>query len=96
MCLTISKKKRYSLIMMSAGMGCQLMNSILYMVNYFNEMNRPDNCNYNNETFPSGIALLKRPFMYVNIFWLIMPIWVILSSIYLDKKIKNKNNKKFF
>ena len=83
------RKHRYSLIMTAAGMGCQLMNSVLYMVNYFIQTKQVQSCNYNNESFPTGEALIDRPFMYVNIFWTIMPIWVILTSIYLDnKKIK--------
>ena len=86
----ITKKKRYALIMAAVGMGCQLMNSVLYMVNYFIQSKDEYSCNYNNNTFPMGFALIERPFMYVNIFWTLMPIWVILTSIYYDnKKIKN-------
>ena len=81
-------KKKFAL-MSSFGMGAQLMNSILYMSNYFNELlcnpnvNYPDkfniNINCNTNYFPTGDYLIKRPFMYINIFWTIMPIFVVCN-----------------
>ena len=55
------------------------MNSILYMMNYFNQLAEPSNVNYCSVAFPCGHALLNRAFMYVNIFWTIMPLYAILS-----------------
>lgn len=62
---------------LSIGMGSQLMNSILYLANYFNQVNDSHSVNYNTTEFPSGKYLERRPFMYINIFWTMMPIYVI-------------------
>ena len=48
--------------------GTQLMNSILYMGQYFLQTQDPNNINYNNASFPTGVLLTKRGFMYVNVF----------------------------
>ena len=64
-----------------AAMGSQLMNSILYMAEYFIQVKTPSNINYNTDNFPCGNALLKRPFMYVNIFWTLMPAYAICKYI---------------
>ena len=66
-------------------MGTQLMNSILYMGEYFLQVSDPNNVNYNNADFPTGIMLEKRAFMYVNIFWTLMPSIVLYKTI-VDKK----------
>ena len=73
--------KRF-LITKNIAMGAQLMNSILYMANYFNQIHESQNVNYNTKEFPTGTALSKRPFMYVNIFWTFMPLYTILKSLY--------------
>jgi hypothetical protein len=75
-------------IFINVAMGSQLMNSILYMARYFNTLNERDSVNFNWEGFPAGIALIKRPFMYVNIFWTVMPTYVIFKEI--NRKIKNE------
>ena len=54
------------------------MNSILYLMNYFIECNNPNNINYNSKSFPTGILLSKRLFMYVNVFWFVMPSYAII------------------
>ena len=71
---------------MVLAMGTQLMNSIIYMGDYFLQVNDPDNLNYNNDNFPVGFALTKRGFMYVNVFWTLMPSYV------LYKTLTNKKN----
>ena len=81
------RNKNHYLVSASISMGSQLMNSILYMSNYFLQMKDPDNINYVSEEFPAGIALYKRPFMYVNIFWTIMPIYALYKLLYLDNNI---------
>ena len=70
--------KKY-LVNMSISMGSQLMNSILYMANYYIEISNPTNINYNSTSFPTGILLSKRPFMWVNIFWILMPTYSIFE-----------------
>ena len=60
-------------------MGTQLMNSLLYMGNYFIQCNSPSSVNFDKSDFPSGKFLEKRPFMYVNLFWTIMPSLVIID-----------------
>jgi len=63
------------------AMGTQLMNSILYMSEYFIQTNTPSSINYNTPEFPCGKFLLKRPFMYINIFWTVMPFFILIHSL---------------
>ena len=65
------------LITLMISMGSQLMNSILYLAEYFIQTKEPYSINYNSNAFPTGILLSKRKFMWVNIFWFIMPSYVI-------------------
>ena len=91
------KLNKYMLTL-GISMGSQCMNSILYMINYFNEIGNPNSINYNNSTFPTGYMLNKRPFMYINIFWTIMPIYVMLYEISYNKLQKHmcaETQKKF-
>ena len=69
------------LISIGIGMGSQFMNSILYMANYFIQIKDPNNINYNTPEFPCGPLLLKRPFMWVNLLWSLMPAYVIYNSL---------------
>jgi len=64
-------------ITLAISMGTQLMNSILYMVEYFIQIKTQSSVNYNTDQFPCGKYLVKRPFIYINIFWTIMPIYVL-------------------
>ena len=66
---------------MSVAMGSQLMNSILYIGEYLIQINDIHSVNYNTYSFPTGFALSKRPFMYINIFWTIMPAYIIISNL---------------
>ena len=59
------------------SMGSQLMNSVLYMGEYFIQTRDKDSINYDSPAFPCGEFLSKRPFMWINIFWTVMPIYVI-------------------
>jgi hypothetical protein len=80
----INKKRNLHnkfLITLAVSMGSQLMNSILYMCSYFIELNEPYSINYNSEEFPAGYMLYKRPFMWVNIFWTVMPVYVIWTML---------------
>jgi hypothetical protein len=77
--------KKY-LVCMVLAMGTQLMNSILYMGQYFLQTQDPNNINYNNSSFPTGVLLTKRGFMYVNVFWTLLPSYV------LYKTLTNKKN----
>ena len=63
-------------------MSSQFMNSLLYMSEYFVQTNDPNSVNYNTPKFPCGFALLKRPFMWINAAWLIMPVYV-FAKLYL-------------
>tara|TARA_B110000208_G_C11763202_1_gene427674 strand:+ start:1359 stop:1997 length:639 start_codon:yes stop_codon:yes gene_type:complete len=76
--LLINNNSNY-IIYLSAAMGAQLMNSILYMKEYFIQTKLKNSVNFNNNFFPCGNYLVERPFMYVNIFWTIMPIYVIIN-----------------
>ena len=81
------------LITLSAAMGTQFMNSFLYMFAYFIQERDSESPNYNNITFPAGELLEKRLFMWVNIFWLIMPFFTLgyylLNNMNKNRKIKN-------
>lgn len=74
----INNKYYFSLFSMSS-MSSQAMNSILYIVNYFHETRDPYNPNYNTSLFPTGTILNDRPFMYINILWTIMPLYVMYN-----------------
>ena len=63
---------------MSVAMGTQLMNSILYMGQYLIQTGDMSSPNYNTPEFPCGKVLIKRPFMYINLFWTAMPIYAIV------------------
>lgn len=67
------------LILAALSMGTQLMNSILYMGEYFIQTRDQRSVNYNSKNFPTGILLTNRGFMYVNIFWTVMPTYCIYS-----------------
>jgi len=69
-------------ITLSVAMGSQLMNSILYMGQYYIETKNKNSVNYNNSDFQLGTLWYKRPFMYVNLFWTIMPIYSITRQLY--------------
>ena len=58
-------------------MGTQFMNSFLYMYSYFIQEKDPNSVNYDDSNFPAGKLLDKRLFMWVNIFWLVMPFYTI-------------------
>ena len=63
---------------MAVAMGSQFMNSLLYMISYFNQVHNKHNVNYDRPDFPSGKYLLARPFMYINYLWLLFPAYAIL------------------
>lgn len=65
------------------AMGTQLMNSILYMSEYMIQTKTRNSINYNTKTFPVGRYLDKRPFMWINIFWTVMPAYILY--IHIDK-----------
>lgn len=77
------------LIASSVAMGTQVMNSILYLINYFIEINNKSSVNYDSVNFPCGKYLIKRPFMYINILWFVMPSYIIIESL-----LKNYENRK--
>ena len=88
--LKIQGYERNYLVALSVAMGSQLMNSILYLINYFIEVNSINSVNNDSLKFPAGRFLCKRPFMYVNIFWFIMPFLIILIELINNyKKIDN-------
>ena len=80
----------------SIAMGSQLMNSVLYMVNYYYQSEDETNVNYNSTSFPAGELYIKRPFMYINLLWTFMPlytIWYLMTEMnYINNKINNFRN----
>ena len=64
----------------------------LYMLAYFWQENEIDNVNYPSEEFPTDKWLIKRPFMWVNIFWLVMPFYTIAYYIFENWAANKKNN----
>tara|TARA_Y100001958_G_C21211475_1_gene537183 strand:- start:104 stop:886 length:783 start_codon:yes stop_codon:yes gene_type:complete len=65
---------------MGVSMGSQLMNSVLYMANYFVQIQDQYNINYCSREFPCRFALLSRAFMYVNVFWTVLPLYAIVYT----------------
>jgi len=61
------------------SMGSQLMNSMLYMTAYFIQCGDKYSENFDTKNFPVGNWLVGRPFMWVNIFWTVMPVWVLIN-----------------
>ena len=74
------RKNKLFVISATVAMSTQLMNSILYMAQYFYQMRDPNNVNYPSAGFPAGFALWERAFMYVNVFWTLMPLYVIVME----------------
>jgi hypothetical protein len=60
------------------AMGAQYMNSLLYMGEYSLQVKDPKSVNYNTDSFPLGKFWSERPFMYINIFWLVFPFTITL------------------
>ena len=71
---------KYSTLL-AVAMGGQLMNSILYISRYSIDLSDEDNVNYITDDFPAGKYLSKRPFMYVNLIWLLMPSYIIIQQL---------------
>lgn len=69
------------LIAMSVAMGTQFMNSYLYLRQYRIQIRDKDSSNYwQTPDFPCGIFMKDRPFMWINLFWSLMPSLVILMT----------------
>jgi len=79
----IYKNYYYCYITMAIAMSTQLMNSLMYMSEYYIQIKDKNSVNYNSNDFPCGKNLLKRPFMYVNLLWTICPSYVILANLLL-------------
>ena len=75
----LKENKSHFLVFSSVAMGSQLMNSILYMSQYFIQCKTPGSVNYDSQNFPVGKYLIGRPFMYVNVFWTLMPSYAIYA-----------------
>jgi hypothetical protein len=76
----ILDNKQLFLINGTISMSAQLMNSILYIGQYLIQIKDCHSVNHISKEFPAGILLSSRPFMYINIFWTVMPI-IVLGSI---------------
>lgn len=58
------------------AMGAQFMNSYIYMAEYFMQCWTTTSPNYSSNSFPLGLWMLKRPFMWINAMWLFFPILI--------------------
>lgn len=76
------KKSVKSLIVVGMVMVCQIINSILYMVQYIGQTQQSFSVNYYNSSWPLGTLMINRPFMYVNIFWIIIPTFIMFYEIF--------------
>lgn len=63
------------------GMGCQFMNSLLYMGEYFLQCNDKDSPNYCRPSFPLGRWMADRLFMWINLFWLLFPFLICAGAL---------------
>lgn len=79
-CLILKQvgNQRSFYITLGISMGSQVMNSLLYMVEYYYQTIDPHNVNYNSESFPTGTLYAKRAFMWVNVFWIVLPTYTII------------------
>ena len=53
------------------------MNSLLYISEYIIQTKNPISINFNSRKFPTGKYYIKRPFIYINLFWTIMPLYIL-------------------
>lgn len=65
-----------AMLSLSFGMGCQFMNSLLYMGEYYRQCTDPTSPNHITNTFPLGKWMSKRLFMWINVFWLLFPMYI--------------------
>lgn len=76
------------------AMGTQFMNSLLYMGEYSIQTYDSHSVNYNTDDFPLGEAWSKRPFMYVNILWMILP--AIVTYMHLTRTYDTRFNASYY
>lgn len=65
-------------ISITISMCLQLMRNIQYMCYYNIQKNNKNSINYDTNDFPCGKYLIKRPFIYINLLSIIMPIYILL------------------
>ena len=65
-------------VCLAISMGSQLMNSVLYMGEYRIQTKDPESPNFDTPDFPCGRFYSKRLFMWINIFWSVMPAYLIV------------------
>ena len=63
------------------GMAWQMINSVLYVSQYMIQTKQSSSPNYDTVKWPCGDYMLNRPFMWINIFWTLCPIIVILTNL---------------
>jgi hypothetical protein len=77
-----------ALICAGIAMGFQFMNSLLYLGEYNIQCNDPESINYSyTKNFPLGFLGLDRPFMWINLYWLLFPGYIIsyiLNDVYMS------------
>jgi hypothetical protein len=73
---------------LGGAMLAQFMNSFLYMGQYGIQTHNQYSINYDSSEFPLGKVWSKRPFMYVNILWVLVP--AVVTYLHLSR-----NNKEF-
>ena len=69
-------------VLLALAMGGQCMNSILYLGDYYGQVYNKDHINYPSTTFPLGYCLIYRPFLYINVLWVVMPVYVSGNILY--------------
>lgn len=87
------KLPRSALVIAAAGMGCQFMNSLLYMGEYFLQCGDKYSTNYVSRDFPIGPWMSARWFMWVNIAWLIFPVGVLYRLVHCVQSTKLYSHK---
>lgn len=79
-------------VMLAVGMGCQIMNSILYLAMYDIQVRDPESVNHDTPEFPVGLFWSRRPFMLINLLWSLMPGIVIMIDMWNIGKLKKYSN----
>lgn len=67
--------------LMFCGMAWQMMNSVLYISQYLIQTRQSSSPNYDSVNWPCGEYMLGRPFMWINAFWTLCPLLVILTNL---------------
>ena len=71
-----------SVVAVGFAMLIQLISTIIYIVDYVVQLRDYYNVNFYSGDFPVGTMFSKRPFLYANVLWLLMPAYIIFFQLF--------------